>query len=243
MFCRIDGSGNPVDLGEAIDDNKFYACESYENNAAGFSFNISSTSGEGGSIQNNYVEAKCYNNASSGVRFRNKMPNSIVANNEINLFCYGNRGEKKDGSLSSLAGGLGTDASYPVTHITGSIVGYDNIQWDVNIGQATECTITAYHPDGENPPVLKIGDPNSTITVIDFDCSDPLVEWCMQEYCGLHPCAGLADFDCDGNVDIDDVSYMAGVWLTDDSTADIALPADGIVNLPEFSILSQDWFQ
>jgi len=54
-------------------------------------------------------------------------------------------------------------------------------------------------------------------------------------------CAGPADFDCDGNVDIDDVSYMAGVWLTSDTTADIAEPADGIVSLPDFSILSQQW--
>ena len=56
-------------------------------------------------------------------------------------------------------------------------------------------------------------------------------------------CAGPADFDCDGIVDLNDVSYMANVWLTGDSTADIALPADGIVSLPDFAILSLEWLQ
>jgi hypothetical protein len=244
MFCRIDGSGNPVDLGEAIVGNKFYDCQSYENGGAGFSFNISSTSGEGGSITNNYVQAICYNNASSGVRFRNKMPNSIVADNEINLLCYGNRGENKDGSLSSLEGGLGTDASssYPVTRITGTMVSFDNIQWDVNTGTATDCNIIVYRPDGENAPVLKTGEASNRITVIGFNCSDPLVEWCMQAYCNSF-CAGLADLNCDGIVDMTDLSYMAGVWLTDNPTADISLPADGIVNLLDLSILSLEWLQ
>jgi hypothetical protein len=56
-------------------------------------------------------------------------------------------------------------------------------------------------------------------------------------------CAGPADFNCDGIVDIDDLVYMAGVWLTDDTKADIALPADGIVNLLDLSILSLEWLR
>jgi hypothetical protein len=188
LYCRIDGSGDPVDLGEAIEHNKFYACESYENAAAGFSFNISSTSGEGGTIRYNYVEAIVYNNGSSGVRFRNKMPNSIVDNNVINILSYGNRGQLSSGGTSSLAGGLGVDASYPVTGITGSIVGYDNVPADVNISQATDSHITAYHPDGETPPVLKPGDASNSIAVADFNCSDQLNQWCMQAYCALPVC-------------------------------------------------------
>ncbi|MCK5172989.1 MAG: hypothetical protein KAR47_06330, partial [Planctomycetes bacterium] len=54
-------------------------------------------------------------------------------------------------------------------------------------------------------------------------------------------CAGPADFDCDGDLNIDDISYMANVWLTADPTADIALPADGIVNLLDFSTLWLEW--
>jgi len=54
-------------------------------------------------------------------------------------------------------------------------------------------------------------------------------------------CAGLADFNCSGIVSVGDLSYMADVWLADDSEADIAEPADGIVNFPDFSVLSRDW--
>jgi hypothetical protein len=185
MFCRIDGSGNPADLGEAIEGNKFYACKSYDNNAAGFSFNVSNTSGEGGSITNNYIEAECYNNASSGVRFRNKMPNSIVDNNEINLLCYGNRGLTKSGDPSNVAGGLGNDAnsSYRVTGITGSMVSYDNTGADVNTDKAFDCSITVYHPLGKKPPAIKKGDDTNNITVVGFNCLDPLDEWCKQAYC------------------------------------------------------------
>ncbi len=53
----------------------------------------------------------------------------------------------------------------------------------------------------------------------------------------------LADLNCDGIVDADDLSYMASVWLTDDSKADIAEPADSLVNLLDLSILSQEWLQ
>lgn len=183
MYCRIDGSGNPVDLGESIDNNKFFDCESYENNASGFSFNISSTSGEGGTIRNNFIQARCYNNDESGVRFRNKMPNSIVDNNEIDILTYGNRGNKKSGGPSSTAGGLGTDASYPVTRITGSVVSYDNGQYDVNIGQATNSDITVYRPLAENETVLKSGANTNNITIVDFICSDELIDWCQEEYC------------------------------------------------------------
>ena len=54
-------------------------------------------------------------------------------------------------------------------------------------------------------------------------------------------CAGLADFDCNGVVDVYDFSYMAGVWLTDDPAADIAQPADGVVDVLDLSILAQEW--
>lgn len=57
-------------------------------------------------------------------------------------------------------------------------------------------------------------------------------------------CAGFADLNCDLVVDVDDLSYMAGVWLTDDTTADISRPVDAIVNLLDFSLMVQvlrDW--
>jgi len=54
-------------------------------------------------------------------------------------------------------------------------------------------------------------------------------------------CAGLADFNCNGIVALDDLSYMAGVWLTDDYIADIGDPADNTVNLLDLSEVAQQW--
>jgi len=56
----------------------------------------------------------------------------------------------------------------------------------------------------------------------------------------LSPCAGLADFNCNGTIGLDDFSYMAGVWLIDDPMADVADPP-GQVGLPEMLVLSQEW--
>jgi hypothetical protein len=113
------------------------------------------------------------------------MTNSVVADNEINMLCWGNWGLNDSGGASTLTGGLGTDggAAYTITRITGSMVSFDNGWSDVNVNQASNCTITVYHPAGENAPVLKIGDASNSITVIGFDCSDPLIRWCMQAYC------------------------------------------------------------
>jgi len=70
-----------------------------------------------------------------------------------------------------------------MTGITGSMVSFDNLQWDVNTDKAFDSNITVYHPTGENAPVLKQGDPSNILTVIGFDCTDPLPAWCMQAYC------------------------------------------------------------
>jgi hypothetical protein len=188
MYCRTDGSGNPDSIGESIDGNRFYECVAYENRGAGFSFNISDNSGPGATIRSNYVQAVCYSNQSSGVRFRNKTVDGIVVDNEIDLLCYGNLGKNESGTFSEGAGGLGSDAgasSPRMTGITGSIVAFDNIQFDVNTGAAYDSDITVYRPVGESAPLIKSGDSSNIITVEAFDCSDPLVEWCMQAYFDL----------------------------------------------------------
>jgi hypothetical protein len=186
MYVRIDGSGNP-DLGESIEGNKFYDCQAYDNDREGFSFDISSTSGEGGIVRNNYVQGIAFNNRMQGVFFRNKQPNSIIENNEVNIVTWGNRGQRTDGSPSSLAGGLSVEGSFssPVKGVSGSIVSYDNSGWDVNTDKATDCNITIYHPTAENAPVLKKGDQSNTVNIIEFDCPDTLAEWCQQKYCEI----------------------------------------------------------
>ena len=122
-----------------------------------------------------------------GVFFRNKQPNSIIENNEVNIVVWGNKGQRNDGSPSILAGGLGVEGNSTalLSGITGSVICYDNSGWDVNTSDATNCNITAYHPTGENIPVLNKGDQSNTITVIGFECSDSLVEWCQEKYCQL----------------------------------------------------------
>jgi hypothetical protein len=248
MYAREEGYSNNRDVGAHIVGNRFVDCVAYGSKASsGFSFNISSNC-PGAVIRDNFVQAVCYDNQKSGVSFRNKdaAEAGIVENNEVDLVCYGNLGLNSDVELNTWAGGLGMENDNSSLHntiknITGSVVCYDN-RVDVNTRGGHNCDITVYHPEGETYPILvDESSYNNTVTVIDFNCSDPLDQWCEQEYCELFVCAGIADFNCDGNVDIDDVAYMASVWLTDDTKADIALPADGIVNLLDFSILSQQW--
>jgi hypothetical protein len=185
-FARLDGSGNPVDLGETIEGNKFYACESYDNERGGFSFNIASTSGTGAIIRNNFVQGKFYNNRMGGVSFRNKQEDGIIVNNEVDILAYGNQGLKEDGTFSSLAGGLATEGS-PNDSLTGSVVVYGNGRYDLNTAPASNCSITVFIPDDKNPPVLNKGSNGNEIIDVGFNCSQILSEWCMQVYCSQQP--------------------------------------------------------
>ncbi|MBM4104243.1 MAG: hypothetical protein FJ263_09405 [Planctomycetes bacterium] len=248
MYAREEGYAG--DVGALIIGNQFIDCVSYgSKDSDGFSFNISSNC-PGAVIRGNFTQAVCYDNQGSGVKFRNKddAEQGVVEDNVVDVVCYGNRGLSSSGSQNSWAGGLGMENDNSALHntidnIAGSVVCYDN-RIDVNTKGGQNCIITAYHPEGENAPILADNSSyNNTVTVIDFNCSDSLYQWCEQEYCGLTPCAGLADFNCDGNVNMADLSYMASVWLTDDPTADISLPTDGVVNLLDLSILSLEWFQ
>ncbi len=182
MFARLDGSGNPVDLGEIIVGNKFYDCESYDNIRSGFSFNIAGTSGHGSIIRDNYIQAVCYNNGIQGVTFRNKQEDGIIENNVVDIIAYGNKGLNSSGGISSFAGGLGVEGS--MSGISGSVIAYDNGGYDVNINSASSCTIKTYHPNNQNEPVLNTGSNGNTIEVIVFSCSDQLEAWCQYKYCG-----------------------------------------------------------
>jgi len=55
-------------------------------------------------------------------------------------------------------------------------------------------------------------------------------------------CAGLADFNCDGIVDLADFPYIASVWLTNDFKGDIADPPDNTVDVLDLSVYAQQWF-
>jgi hypothetical protein len=250
LYAREEGYSNNRDVGAHIVGNRFIDCVAYgSKNSSGFSLNISSNC-PGAIIRDNFVQAVCYDNHESGVVFRNKddAEAGIVENNEVDIVCYGNKGLRNDGSPNTWAGGLGMENDNSVLHnridnITGSVVCYDN-RIDVNTKGGHNCSITAYHFEGENATVLAdTSSYNNTVTVLDFNCSDQPELWCVQKYCQMFVCAKPSDLNCDGNIDIDDLLYMAGVWLTDDTKADIALPADGVVNLLDLSIVSQEWLQ
>ncbi len=178
-FARLDGSGDPVDLGETIVGNNFYACEAYDNERGGFSFNIASTSGEGSIIRDNYIEALCYNNRMQGVGFRNKQVSGTIENNEVNILVFGNQGLKEDGTLSSYAGGLGVEGE--VSGLNGFIIGYNNGGYDVNVKSAADCSLNVYEPDSQNEAIINSG-PNS-INISGFSCSGPMDTWCQTKYC------------------------------------------------------------
>jgi hypothetical protein len=60
---------------------------------------------------------------------------------------------------------------------------------------------------------------------------------------GAHEYRNLADFNCDGIVDVDDLIYMASVWLTADAKANISPLDDEIVNLDDLSVLAGQWLK
>jgi hypothetical protein len=182
-FARLDGSGNPADLGEIIVGNKFYACEAYDNERGGFSFNIASTSGQGSVVRNNFIQGTFYNNQMQGIGFRNMQEDGIIDSNEVDILVYGNEGLNEDGTLSSYAGGLGVEGE--VKGITGSVVAFGNGGYDVNIKPAVNCTISVFNPVERNPAVMRKGDNSNILTGIPFTCSQPPDEWCTQAYCDL----------------------------------------------------------
>lgn len=194
MYAREEGYANNRDVGAHIIGNKFFDCVSYGSlHSAGFSFNISSNCPEA-IIRDNYIQALCYDNQSSGVVFRNKddAELGIIKDNEVDILCYGNKGLRKSGETSSWAGGLGMENDNSTTHnlienIYGSVVCYDN-RIDVNTRGGTSCDIRVYHPVRESDPVLddKLSG-NNALTVIDFTCSDSLENWCQEKYCALLP--------------------------------------------------------
>ena len=182
-FARLDGSGNPEDLGETIEGNQFFACESYDNQRGGFSFNIASTSGKGAIIRNNYIQGLFYNNRMQGVGFRNKQADGIIDSNEVDILVYGNKGLKNDGTLSSYAGGLGVEGE--VNGMSGSVVAFENGGYDVNINNATNCSISVYNPENSDPAVLRILNNSSILEQMAFGCSKPPDVYCVQAYCSL----------------------------------------------------------
>lgn len=192
MYAREEGYANNKDVGAHIIGNQFIDCVAYgSKKSAGFSFDISSNC-PGAIVRDNFIQAVCYNNQGSGVMFRNKdnAQTGIIKDNVVDIVCYSNKGLTGKGNINSWAGGLGMENDNSPTHnlienITGSIVSYNNKK-DVNTRGGKNCNITAYHPEEEKYPISDDkGSGNNTLTVINFNCSDELAEWCQLNYCGV----------------------------------------------------------
>lgn len=178
-FARLDGSD--PDRGEIITGNKFFACEAYDNERGGFSFNIAETSGPGSIIRNNFIQGVFYNNKRQGVTFRNKQPDGIIERNVVDIIVYGNQGLNDSGLLSDFAGGLSTEGN-PITGLTGSVIGYDNGGYDVNIRSATSCTLTIYVPEDRMEPNIASGDISNAIGCVKYACPSA---WCVLNYMAI----------------------------------------------------------
>jgi len=192
MYAREEGYSNNRDVGAHIIGNQFIDCVAYGSiKSAGFSFDISSNC-PGAIIRDNFIQAVCYDNQGSGVMFRNKddAETGIIKDNVVDIVCYGNNGLTGKGNDNSWAGGLGMENDNSSTHnliesVTGSVICFEN-KIDVNTRGGHNCNIIVYHPDEEREPKLDDkSSGNNTVTVIDFNCSDELNEWCQQKYCSL----------------------------------------------------------
>jgi hypothetical protein len=190
MYAREEGFEGNKDVGAYIIGNQFINCVSYgSKHSDGFSFNISANC-PGAIIRDNYIQAVCYDNNTSGVGFRNKddAETGIIENNVVDIVCFGNKGLTKLGSLNSWSGGLGMENDGVSTHnvidnITGSVVCFDN-RIDVNTKGGQNCNISVYHPLEENYPILSnTTSYNNTVIVTDFVCSQLLEKWCQRKYC------------------------------------------------------------
>lgn len=245
MYAREEGYAGNQDVGAYIIGNQFVDCISYGSKQSdGFSFNISANC-PGGIIRDNFIQAVCYDNNTSGVGFRNKddAETGIIENNEVDIVCFGNKGLTKTGSLNSWAGGLGMENDGVSTHnvienITGSVVCYDN-RIDVNTKGGQNCNITVYHPEGENNPIMvNTSSYNNTVKVIDFNCSQSLEKWCKQKYCDGLTNTAINDFPVKPNSFSLSQIYPNPVFSN--SIIEYAVPIERFVSLKIYDLSGRE---
>ena len=118
-----------------------------------------------------------------GVSFRNKEPDGVVENNEVDILAFGNRGiTPKDGSKMASGAGLRLDGEY-ITRIHGTIVSHNNSRLDMDLNHATNCNITVFNPDDQRQAELKTGSSSNRVTERTLSCRDSLSTWSTREYC------------------------------------------------------------
>jgi hypothetical protein len=165
-------NSNP-DKGADVSRNKFYACEASGNAHSGFSLNCPSN-GPGAKIDDNFIQAVIYDNcrvqdvsSQAGIYLRNKIVDGTCQRNQFDILTYNNGSQ----------GGIGFEATYPITGCTGVIVAYDNIPNDAIIG-GNNNVFNIYAPKGTGKIVVENG---NTVNYID---SSYLTSWAVNKYCG-----------------------------------------------------------
>ncbi len=185
FYARLDGVG--FDEGIEIKGNRLIDCEGFgSKHSSGVSFDISSNC-PGGKVIDNYISGRYYDNNSGGVQFRNKddANQGVIADNEVDIHCWGNKTLTSRGNQHSWAGGLGTenDSNHDITNVYGAVVSYDNVNYDVNLKGAKNCVIAAYSPNAENTSVVNQGSNTNMVTTTSFDCNTTFTNFCQIDYC------------------------------------------------------------
>jgi len=165
-------NSNP-DKGADVSRNRFYACEASGNAHSGFSLNCPNN-GPGAKIEDNYIQAVIYNNcrvqdvtSQAGIYLRNKIADGICQRNQLDILTYNNGSQ----------GGIGFEATYPITGCSGVIVTYDNNPFDASIGGNSN-VFNIYAPKGTTKIVVEYG---NTVNFIDSSYQS---SWAVDRYCG-----------------------------------------------------------
>ncbi|MCX6132191.1 MAG: T9SS type A sorting domain-containing protein [Ignavibacteriales bacterium] len=165
-------NSNP-DKGADVSRNKFYACEASGNAHSGFSLNCPNN-GPGAKIEDNYIQAVIYNNcrvqdvsSQAGIYLRNKIADGICQRNQLDILTYNNGSQ----------GGIGFEATYPITGCSGVIVTYDNIPYDANIG-GNNNVFNIFAPKGTTKIVVEYG---NTVNFVDSSYQS---SWAIEKYRG-----------------------------------------------------------
>tara|TARA_B100000809_G_scaffold54191_1_gene49773 strand:- start:24334 stop:26811 length:2478 start_codon:yes stop_codon:yes gene_type:complete len=227
FYARLDGVSS--DIGIDISGNQLIDCVAFGSvNSSGVSFDISSNC-PGGKVINNFISGHYYDNNSGGVEFRNKDNANlgVIDNNEVDIHCWGNLSLTGSGNSHSWAGGLGTenDSDHEISNVFGSVVCYDNVNYDVNLKGAKNSNITVYRPNAESASAVNNGNSDgNSVTVINFDCSDSLSTWSQNDYCGTNSGNGNI-----GILQAEDASMGGGVIVQSNHTG---YNGTGFVNFP-----------
>jgi hypothetical protein len=161
------------DKGADVSRNKFFACQAFGNAHSGFSLNCP-TNGPGAIIEDNFIQAVIYDNcrvqdvsSQAGIYLRNKIADGICRRNQFDILTYSN-GSK---------GGVGFEATYPITDCSGVIVTFDNTPSDAMIG-GTNNVFDIYAPKGSASIVVE---PGNAVRFIDSSYSS---SWAVNRYLG-----------------------------------------------------------